>query len=196
MRRGFTLIELLVVIAIIAILAAILFPVFARAREKARQASCQSNFKQIGIAIQMYAQDYDEAMPREFYQAAGKLPWEWCNTGQYTNIQDYLTSYIKNTQVWLCPSTTRTVEGCTAWNQHLNGKKLAAIINVSGVVMDLDATWEWMSTGTTAEGNRVDSRHNEGFNALYADGHVKWQKRSSMTWGMLDEASTTPNNPW
>jgi len=60
MRRGFTLIELLVVIAIIAILAAILFPVFARAREKARQASCLSNLKQLGLADLMYAQDYDE----------------------------------------------------------------------------------------------------------------------------------------
>src|ERR1700756_3607746 len=62
-RSGFTLIELLVVIAIIAILAAILFPVFAQAREKARQASCASNMKQIGLAMIMYVQDYDETMP-------------------------------------------------------------------------------------------------------------------------------------
>ena len=62
-RRGFTLIELLVVIAIIAILAAILFPVFAQAREKARQTACVSNMKQIGIGVTMYAQDYDEKMP-------------------------------------------------------------------------------------------------------------------------------------
>jgi len=62
-RKGFTLIELLVVIAIIAILAAILFPVFAKAREKARQASCQSNLKQITLAFLMYASDYDEAYP-------------------------------------------------------------------------------------------------------------------------------------
>ena len=68
-RRGFTLIELLVVIAIIAILAAILFPVFARAREKARQASCSSNQKQIALGILMYAQDYDEAFPGFYYKA-------------------------------------------------------------------------------------------------------------------------------
>ena len=62
-RRGFTLIELLVVIAIIAILAAILFPVFAQARDKARQAACQSNLKQLGNAVSMYLQDYDETYP-------------------------------------------------------------------------------------------------------------------------------------
>lgn len=67
-RRGFTLIELLVVIAIIVILAAILFPVFATAREKARQAACLSNLKQIGLGAMMYAQDYDESLP--FWQAA------------------------------------------------------------------------------------------------------------------------------
>ena len=63
-RRGFTLIELLVVIAIIAILAAILFPVFAKAREKARQASCLSNVKQMCLALMQYAQDYDETLPQ------------------------------------------------------------------------------------------------------------------------------------
>lgn len=62
-RRGFTLIELLVVIAIIALLAAILFPVFARARENARRASCQSNLKQIGLSVVQYTQDYDETFP-------------------------------------------------------------------------------------------------------------------------------------
>ena len=66
-KFGFTLIELLVVFAIIAILAAILFPVFARARENARRASCQSNLKQIGLGIMQYTQDYDEKMPRMFY---------------------------------------------------------------------------------------------------------------------------------
>ena len=90
-RRGFTLIELLVVIAIIAILAAILFPVFARAREKARTASCQSNLKQLGIAYLMYAQDYDETLPVYAVTTAGS--WR---------IQ--ILPYIKNRQVFMCPS--------------------------------------------------------------------------------------------
>ncbi len=95
-RKGFTLIELLVVIAIIAIPAAILFPVFARAREKARQSACQSNFRQIGLSLHMYAQGYDERYPIEWQDTAGPRAWEWCNTGQYTNYQDYLDPYIKN----------------------------------------------------------------------------------------------------
>lgn len=96
MRRGFTLIELLVVIAIIAILAAILFPVFAKAREKARQASCLSNTKQLAIAAMQYAQDYDEA----FAPWANIVGVAWI---YYPTLYD---PYIKNSQVWVCPSRT------------------------------------------------------------------------------------------
>src|SRR6218665_2214986 len=78
-RHGFTLIELLVVIAIIAILAAILFPVFARARENARRSACQSNLKQIGLGIMQYTQDYDERYPIRYYNnyAAGGQEEGW-----------------------------------------------------------------------------------------------------------------------
>ena len=81
-KRGFTLIELLVVIAIIAILAAILFPVFAQAREKARQASCQSNLKQIGIAFKMYVQDYDEKWPSNHVVGTCAAPVACCSNGR------------------------------------------------------------------------------------------------------------------
>ncbi len=96
-RQGFTLIELLVVIAIIAILAAILFPVFARARDRARQATCTSNLKQIGLAIMMYTQDYDERYP----------PYE-VNHGSSNRRAsahyDTVHPYIMNEQVHICPS--------------------------------------------------------------------------------------------
>jgi len=98
--RGFTLIELLVVIAIIAILAAILFPVFAKAREKARQASCQSNLKQITLAVLSYVQDYDETFPCTPYWECGR-PSNTTTTRWYAVIQ----SYVKNTQVFGCPSS-------------------------------------------------------------------------------------------
>jgi len=108
-RRGFTLIELLVVIAIIAILAAILFPVFARAREKARQSSCQSNLKQIGLAYAMYAQDYDERLPRgSGYIAPGTAadpPGTNTIAGLYGEWYITLAPYIKNTQIFNCPSS-------------------------------------------------------------------------------------------
>ncbi len=107
-KRGFTLIELLVVIAIIAILAAILFPVFARARENARRSSCQSNLKQIGLGIMQYTQDYDEKLPRsrtsDITLPNGTLqanaPW-----------MIVVQPYVKSFQLFKCPSNTSTANG-------------------------------------------------------------------------------------
>ena len=110
-NSAFTLIELLVVIAIIAILAAILFPVFARARENARRSSCQSNLKQIGLGILQYSQDYDEMMPA--VSLAGNIRWE-----------DMVQPYIKSRQLFVCPSNTSTVffAGTTGnWFNHYLG---------------------------------------------------------------------------
>jgi len=105
-NAGFTLIELLVVIAIIAILAAILFPAFARARENARRASCQSNLKQIGLGLLQYAQDYDETL------APPGNDWSYAS-GQYCEGISWATlvqPYVKSTQIFKCPSGT-TAEG-------------------------------------------------------------------------------------
>jgi prepilin-type N-terminal cleavage/methylation domain-containing protein/prepilin-type processing-associated H-X9-DG protein len=120
-RRAFTLIELLVVIAIIAILAAILFPVFAQAREKARQVSCLSNAKQIGTAMMMYVQDYEETMPlAATYAAGGGTYWEgWANIIQ---------PYQKNWDMMFCPN---------------NPTKLPAAWSTGAAV---GGNWRWFTT--------------------------------------------------
>lgn len=133
-RRGFTLIELLVVIAIIAILAAILFPVFARARENARRASCQSNLKQIGLGVMQYVQDYDEHYPMAWF-------------GQYNSATHYdvitaLDPYTKSAQIWNCPSRSTSVNGTLSttlrrldygYHGHLFGLECVTQVNVASV---------------------------------------------------------------
>ena len=105
MKRGFTLIELLVVIAIIAILAAILFPVFAKAREKARQISCASNERQIGLAMLQYVQDSDEALTCSYY---GNKTYP-SDAGANYKWMDAVYPYVKNEQVFDCPDDTQSL---------------------------------------------------------------------------------------
>ena len=174
LRRGFTLIELLVVIAIIAILAAILFPVFAKAREKARQTACLAHLKQIGTAVIMYAQDYDEMYPMNYQDAssgpgtAAQIPLTWPNR---------LMPYIKNSQIYRCPSDGRTPNvdfpGCRpilqsyCWNRRL-GMDLAAwgywdLVSMAQVAapaqcaMLWDDSADWLAAGWGASFNTLDS---------------------------------------
>jgi prepilin-type N-terminal cleavage/methylation domain-containing protein/prepilin-type processing-associated H-X9-DG protein len=135
-RRGFTLIELLVVIAIIGILAAMLFPVFARARESARKIQCLSNVKNIAIAVQMYLTDYDALVPKEhrqevldFYQGVMDANGGDCDVGKqgacgnpYLRFPVVLDEYIKNRDVWRCPSA-RTEKSYPILNPYYGNVK-------------------------------------------------------------------------
>jgi len=103
-KRGFTLIELLVVIAIIAILAAILFPVFARAREKARQSSCLSNVKQLGLGVIMYIQDTDERFPPKYWNYVHVPGVAYPLTTNYMTWAELIAAHVKNDQVFQCPN--------------------------------------------------------------------------------------------
>lgn len=197
--KGFTLIELLVVIAIISILAAILFPVFARARENARRSSCASNLKQIGIAAMMYSQDYDETLAPLF-------------NGSFFPVTGWmylLTPYAKSDQLFDCPNVTPYTTNNTlsdyynfrsyGYNDYLGfnpaGVALAQIGSPAETVMfgdnhahDPNTNYGFyrlirpsVSTGefwdmTNGSVGRITNRHLEGANVCYADGHVKWSK--------------------
>jgi prepilin-type N-terminal cleavage/methylation domain-containing protein/prepilin-type processing-associated H-X9-DG protein len=151
-RAGFTLIELLVVIAIIAILAAILFPVFAQARAKARQTACLSNLKQVGTGLMMYAQDYDETLPGNNSKSveALDLPLGFMDPGSVRNWAKSLMPYVKNLDVWKCPQAPPRREtaspgynysdtaGAGNTNYYLNGipsdRPLAVIPNPADII--------------------------------------------------------------
>jgi prepilin-type N-terminal cleavage/methylation domain-containing protein/prepilin-type processing-associated H-X9-DG protein len=121
-RRGFTLIELLVVIAVIAILAAILFPVFAQAREKARQTSCLANLRQIGLAFRMYESDYDDLLPdrRDLKTLLGYRPWApaWPPSDPRCGwAMAVLDPYMRNADLWTCASVRGRFAGTAAVEQ-------------------------------------------------------------------------------
>jgi prepilin-type N-terminal cleavage/methylation domain-containing protein/prepilin-type processing-associated H-X9-DG protein len=182
-RKGFTLIELLVVIAIIAILAAILFPVFARAREKARQTSCLSNAKQIGLACSMYFQDYDEALLHYRHEEPGNTSIYWWHI---------VDPYIKNSQIWVCPSHKSSAHGY-GWNYRYLGwpGRGGTHSNAAAFLGEVTHPAETFMVGETRRSvviyppesqswvdNYVDrnahDRHNGGANYAYVDGHAKW----------------------
>jgi len=191
--KGFTLIELLVVIAIIAILAAILFPVFARAREKARQNSCLSNTKQMGLAAIMYGSDYDEALVPARIRHPDDSVMYWCPTSSTPGL---LGPYIKNLQIFRCPSSTPAAwGGVTDYGINYNlcidtwyggtPIKLSEIKYPAETLLVADSDWtrstddyhttnSWYISDGFWAAAFVPARHNGGANIAYCDGHSKW----------------------
>ena len=186
-KKGFTLIELLVVIAIIAILAAILFPVFAKAREKARQASCLSNTKQICLGLLQYAQDYDEKMA---YQASDGVA-AWSTATAAINWAGACIPYIKNQQIWLDPSSS--TGGDPTPISYLGnglvfrfGLPMAQFTRPAECALTQCAAYRWDTAycRPISDGTQYTSTtwigHNEGQNLGYADGHGKWIKQTDI----------------
>ena len=196
-RNGFTLIELLVVIAIIAILAAILFPVFARARENARRTSCMSNLKQVGLGMLQYMQDFDE----RFVPAQN----------DDNTFVLMLQPYVKSRQLFVCPSasgeaTTQaaalakrniswkvgstpalTSAGSYGMNTGLEGLAGADVQTTSLVPMYFDCTWytELVAGVNAGEDIQNAQRHFDGNNICYVDGHTKWFNTSKQNLVMI-----------
>jgi len=179
-NRGFTLIELLVVIAIIAILAAILFPVFAKAREKARQSSCISNQKQISTGIMMYSQDYDEMLPIEFF-GWSNVPATW---------RDIVQPYIKNDKVMMCPSYTTGLAGyglnayflmanMSDWGNYGAPAAMSQITMPAETVLigdNRDGDWPCNAHNPDGYPGGMALRHSEGAVVGFCDGHAKWYR--------------------
>jgi prepilin-type N-terminal cleavage/methylation domain-containing protein/prepilin-type processing-associated H-X9-DG protein len=192
-RSGFTLIELLVVIAIIAILAAILFPVFAKAREKARQSSCLSNCRQLGLAMMQYIQDYDEAFPAFQYSNLTTGGPVYVSDGSGTRKgflhgwEDCLVPYMKNLQLLMCPSAFDTSNGSPGHSYSYNN--LIGPLDATTVVSLADIV-QPASKGLICERGKIAMYHycnnsqdtcnppvhNDGCNLCLADGHAKWSK--------------------
>jgi prepilin-type N-terminal cleavage/methylation domain-containing protein/prepilin-type processing-associated H-X9-DG protein len=228
-KNGFTLIELLVVVAIIAILAGFLFPVFAQAREKARETVCLSNVKQLGLGLQIYSLDYDETLPHHAADAANFLaPNAPANWGKA------LGPYVKNSQVYSCPSALlapgyKNVPPFDCYQGNavvlsIRGTALARIPNPAEIIFCQEnffnaqvlsnrpaqvklnpPGFQWwhlvdcraylFGPPTVMPGcfEQYNSRHFDGGNILFADGHARFRKFRTIRSG---EFGLVPDEPY
>ncbi|MEO6908679.1 MAG: prepilin-type N-terminal cleavage/methylation domain-containing protein [Abditibacteriaceae bacterium] len=227
-RKGFTLIELLVVIAIISILAAILFPVFARARENARRASCQSNLKQLALGVMMYAQDNDGRVP-----TYNSMDSTWSDPMPVPAGWDIFQPYLKSTGIVFCPSATKSTDpryqqtyglamavygvfsttlvmanqnnvypmdsipfpsktgmigetGAEGWGDQSpehnpNGCTVPSGGNYDPTIPGGQAIFDSLTRCSYSSAETLaQTRHFDGSNYAYMDGHVKWIKSSAV----------------
>lgn len=168
MKKGFTLIELLVVIAIIAILAAILFPVFSKAREKARQTTCINNQKQITLAVLMYVQENDEIMP------------------------DGIDSLGIPAKVFICPTAGTNITSAYAYNSSLRSLAAGLIVNPDSVLCTVDSSATDKILDSFA---KIAYRHNDKAIASYCDGHVEMPSDGIMGYSVLNQSFTDATMP-
>jgi prepilin-type N-terminal cleavage/methylation domain-containing protein/prepilin-type processing-associated H-X9-DG protein len=190
-NRAFTLIELLIVMAIISLLAALLFPVFAKARDKARQTACTNNLKQIYLGYRMYAQDYDSQFPAE---VLGNSQTRAVDDPQ--SAPALLFPYTKNNQIWVCPNGYPGLQ--EAGNTYMVAFNASTLINPDIASEDFLFVWDnYLYKKPTAEGvtgapptaDRHPSKQywcshasKTNYNRLYLDGHVKLH--SDKSWGL------------
>lgn len=218
-RGGFTLIELLVVIAIVAILSAILFPVFGRAREKARQATCASHLRQIGMAISMYTEDYDGYFPAVAKNWT-KDRWAELPTMPIPAIAGYSKMSVAEFQndgiqtIFRCPSMPPKARGTGSENGYTDytvnvyvfaylphtNKDYAAFKNLSDIQRPAEILMVADKTNTRSDGTAfteasystfLGTHHSGGGNACFVDNHVKWVRPSEITIKNVDWRQST-----
>lgn len=172
-RLSFFINHVVIPLAILGILAAIIIPVFKRFKETERPASCQSNLKQIALGYKQYIQDYDELYPRATNNVA--------NNASSDNWVRQLEPYLKSTRIFKCPSDQEAPDNgiSYAYNARLSKQNETTIPKSHLIILNFEVISDpdgWTQTGRGPEAITASTRHLEGANYSFADGHVKWFK--------------------
>lgn len=181
-RNGFTLLQAVLLIAVVLILAAILFPIFARSREPVRRSICPSNLKQIALAFKQYIQDYHEDYPRATSGDAFAKANTW---------PDVLEPYVKTQMIFQCPSDDNVTSRefiSYGYNSNLSVKNEASMNNSAVIILNYEVTGSKTATcGNTTAAVTAPTRHLEGANYSFVDGHVKWFKPEKISCTATDD---------